>query len=183
MAGKGVYDGVYLIKNGNMVTGGLAIGLGAVGLGSEFAALRHIGKINSINTSNGVAKSTSGSHNVRTGAGRDHVAYEGIKNGKPYSGYASAPEGKFQTPEEIINYRYKGNFDDFGGVQPKPILGSYGNGITGKAKARGAEQATFQNYVNKFGKENVANKRNPFGPNNPLKEEYMNSVGVKYEHQ
>jgi len=121
--------------------------------------------------------------NVSTGAGRDHVAYEGVKGGKPYSGSASAPEGMFSTPEEIIDYRYGGNFDEFGGIPPRPVEGTFGKGVPVKAKARGMEQLKYQQNVDKFGKANVANKQNPVGPNNKRLIEYMEAVDGVYEHK
>ena len=89
----------------------------------------------------------------------------------------------YDNPQDIINYRYNNNFDDFGGVAPTPIPGTHGNGVAGKAKARGAEQATYQKNVETYGKENVANKQNPVGPNNKRKDEYMNAFGVEYDHK
>ena len=61
-----------------------------------------------------------GLNNVKTGAGRTHVTYQGVKNGLPYTGYASAPSHLGLSPDEIIAYRYNGNFDDFGG-DARPI--------------------------------------------------------------
>lgn len=121
------------------------------------------------------------SHNC-SGKGRDHVTYIGFKDGKPYVGYASAPEGMFNDPAGIIRYRYSNNFTEFGGKPPTPLEGIH-NGIDGKAKARGLEQATYQDLVKKHGKENVANKQNPVGQNNKRRDEYMEAMGVKYEHQ
>jgi RHS repeat-associated protein len=46
--------------------------------------------------------------NRKTGAHRDHVKYSGIRNGKPYSGYASVPSKMKLTPDEIVTRRYKG---------------------------------------------------------------------------
>ena len=45
---------------------------------------------------------------VKTGAGRTHVTYRGIKYGLPYTGYASAPTELGLTPDEIISRRYGG---------------------------------------------------------------------------
>ena len=120
--------------------------------------------------------------NVSTGAGRDHVTYEGTKNGKPYVGYASAPAGQFNTAQEIVNYRYSNDFSQFGGVPPTPVKGTFGTGVKGKAKARGTEQAKYQKNVKKHGKKNVANSQNPVGPNNRKKDTYMKAAGVKYKH-
>ena len=47
---------------------------------------------------------------VKTGTGRTHVTYIGVKNGLPYVGYASAPSELNLTAQEIVNRRYGGNF-------------------------------------------------------------------------
>jgi RHS repeat-associated protein len=120
---------------------------------------------------------------VGTGAGRDYVTYTGNKDGKPYVGVASAPAGQFEKPEDIINYRYSGNFEEFGGVRPTPVAGTYGTGAAAKAKARGTEQAVYQKNVDKYGEEGVANAQNPVGPNNPRKDEYMKAAGVPYDEK
>lgn len=66
-------------------------------------------------------------------------------------GYASAPEGQFDTAQDLINYRYNGNFDLFdGGTPPTPIPGTHGSGVSGKANARGTEQAKYQEYVDEL---------------------------------
>lgn len=88
-----------------------------------------------------------------------------------------------RPPQEIIDYRYNGDYKDFGGQAPTPIPGSAGSGIDGKAKARGAEQLKYQENVEKFGKENVANRQNPVGPNNKNRDKYMNAAGGNYDHK
>ncbi len=72
--------------------------------------------------------------NVQTGAGRVHVKYTGVKNGKPYHGYASMPYKEGWTAQDVIDYRYNNNFDDFDvapqsvysgeGIQEKVLMGS-----------------------------------------------------------
>ena len=47
---------------------------------------------------------------LKTGTGRTHVTYIGVKNGLPYVGYASAPSELNLTAQEIVNRRYGGNF-------------------------------------------------------------------------
>ncbi|KAA2239381.1 hypothetical protein F0L74_24580 [Chitinophaga agrisoli] len=111
-----------------------------------------------------------GLNNVSTGAGRDHVTYRGVKGGKPYTGYASAPSSENLTPEQIVSRRYNGNFDDFGGRPPTPVYN--GTGEDGKKTARGLEQHYYEEDVAAHGKENVANKQNPVGENNPKKAAY-----------
>lgn len=120
---------------------------------------------------------------VSTGKGRDHVAYVGMKDGKPYSGYASAPKGMFSDPSDIVDYRYGGNFKDFGGVQPAVVDGSFGHDVEGKWKARGTEQANFQTFVDEHGIDGVANRQNPVGPNNRKRNDYMDAAGVRYQHK
>lgn len=61
---------------------------------------------------------------VKTGTGRTHVTYIGVKNGLPYVGYASAPSELNLTAQEIVNRRYGGNFKQFGGVAPSPVFSS-----------------------------------------------------------
>ncbi len=87
------------------------------------------------------------------------------------------------TPQELIAYRYSGNFGPFGGIAPKPVKGTFGTGVAGKAKVRGMEQPMYQRFVNKFGKGGVANRQNPIGPKNKRLKEYMEAVKGVYEHK
>jgi hypothetical protein len=103
--------------------------------------------------------------NRSTGEGRDHVTYEGIKNGKPYSGYASAPSRLKLTPEQIIGRRYGWNFSKFKGGKP-PSAVYAGRGSAGKRIARGLEQ-----YL-----KGRANKVNPVGDRNPNAADYAKSM-------
>ncbi|MEZ0611499.1 DUF6531 domain-containing protein [Fibrella sp. WM1] len=112
-------------------------------------------------------------YGLSTGAGYDHVTYRGIKNGKPYTGYASAPSTLNLTAEQIVSRRYSGNFDAFGGVAPTPVY--HGKGINGKRTARGLEQHYFEEDVAKYGRSRVANKQNPVGPNNVNRNNYLNA--------
>lgn len=61
------------------------------------------------------------------------------------------------------------------------IPGTHGTGKASKEKARGMEQARYHENVDKYGKENVENKQNPVGPNNPRRDKYMDAVGVEYQ--
>ena len=115
-----------------------------------------------------------GLNSVVTGAGRDHVTYQGIKNGKPYTGYASAPSSDGLSSSEIISRRYGGNFDEFGGQAPETVYS--GSGVKGKHTARGLEQHYYEQDVAKYGKENVANGQNPVGPNNGNRENYQDAA-------
>lgn len=117
-----------------------------------------------------------GLNNIITGAGRTHVTYQGIKHGLPYTGYASAPSHLGLTPDQIIAYRYNGNFDDFGGVPPQHVYA--GEGIKGKQTARGLEQRLYEADLKAAGgdKTKVANKQNPVGVNNPNREKYLASA-------
>nr|WP_269748802.1 RHS repeat-associated core domain-containing protein [Lysinibacillus timonensis] len=114
--------------------------------------------------------------NVSTGANRTHVTYQGIKNGLPYTGYASAPSHLSLTPNEIIAYRYGNNFDEFGGVAPRSVYS--GEGVAGKHTARGLEQRLYEADVKAAGgdKTKVANKQNPVGPNNANRQSYLDSA-------
>ena len=111
--------------------------------------------------------------NVITGAGRTHVTYKGIKNGLPYTGYASAPSKLNLSPEEIIYRRYSGNFEKFGGVPPKAVY--YGKGKLGKYTARGLEQHYYEVDLRAAGGDikKVANRQNPVGKNNRRRDKYI----------
>ncbi len=111
---------------------------------------------------------------VRDGQGRDHVTYQGVKAGKPYTGYASAPSSEGLSPEEIISRRYSGDFSNFGGVAPAPVYA--GSDAEGKNTARGLEQRLHEHNVEKFGTENVANRQNPVGQRNPNREKYLDAA-------
>jgi RHS repeat-associated protein len=113
---------------------------------------------------------------LSSGAGRDHVTYRGIKGGKPYTGYASAPSGEGLTPQEIVGRRYGNDFSEFGGRSPVPVYS--GSGVEGKATARGLEQHYFEEDVAKFGREGVANRQNPVGSLNPRAEEYEDAAAA-----
>ncbi|MEX3746001.1 MULTISPECIES: hypothetical protein [Lysinibacillus] len=114
--------------------------------------------------------------NVKTGAGRTHVTYQGVKNGLPYTGYASAPSHLNLKPDEIIAYRYGNNFDNFGGVPPKHVY--VGEGVSGKQTERGLEQRLYEADVEAAGgdKTKVANKQNPVGAGNQKRKKYLNAA-------
>ncbi|MFK3768503.1 RHS repeat-associated core domain-containing protein [Pseudomonas putida] len=94
-----------------------------------------------------------------------HITYEGIKEGKPYSGYASKP-GLGHSAQEVLNYRYSStaHFD----VSPVPFL--VGDGQAGKNIARGLEQGVFED---RDGLKGASNKQNPVGVNNPNRDRYL----------
>lgn len=101
---------------------------------------------------------------IRNPALYDHVTYRGIKNGKFYTGYASAPSSLGLTPEEIVSRRYNGNFSKFDNYQPQVLYS--GNGVEGKNIARGLEKYYFDKDVEMYGRENVANVNRPVSPFN-----------------
>jgi RHS repeat-associated protein len=94
-----------------------------------------------------------------------HITYEGVKDGKPYIGYASMP-GLGRTPEEVLAYRYP-NTDHFD-VAPKAFY--VGDGQAGKNTARGLEQRVFED---RGGLKGTSNKQNPVGENNPNRDTYL----------
>ena len=106
-----------------------------------------------------------------TGSDRNHVTYEGTKDGKPYVGYASAPSDLKLTPDQIVARRYNGDTSGFDGAGPTPVKGTFGSGVEGKAIARGMEQRIHEHNV-KNSKNGVANAQNPVGQNNKHKAEY-----------
>ena len=114
-----------------------------------------------------------GLNNIKTGAGRTHVTYRGTKNGLPYTGYASAPSNLGLTPDEIIAYRYGGNFDEFGGVAPKAVYS--GDGVEGKQIARDLEQRLYEGDLKATGGDTkkVAKRQNPVGVKNPNRDKYL----------
>lgn len=104
-----------------------------------------------------------------TGEGYTHITYEGVKNGKPYIGYASKP-GLGHSAQDVLNYRYNNNFDIFD-VKPEPFY--RGEGVDGKATARGLEQRTFEA---RGGLDGTSNKQNPVGQNNARRQEYLDAA-------
>jgi hypothetical protein len=113
--------------------------------------------------------------NVKTGAGRTHVKYSGVKNGKPYHGYASAPTDLNLSADEIVSRRYNGDFSDFD-VDPVPDY--MGEGVKGKQIARGLEQKGFEDDG---GLKGTSNKQNPVGENNPNKQKYADAADEHVE--
>nr|WP_240478701.1 RHS repeat-associated core domain-containing protein [Dickeya fangzhongdai] len=99
-------------------------------------------------------------------ANSTHITYQGVKNGKPYVGYASKP-GLGHSAQDVLNYRYGNNFDAFD-VKPEPFY--RGDGLEGKYTARGLEQRTFEDLG---GLEGTSNKQNPIGQNNPRRDDYL----------
>ncbi|WP_255958185.1 RHS repeat-associated core domain-containing protein [Vibrio campbellii] len=83
-----------------------------------------------------------------------HITYMGVKDGKPYAGYASKP-GFNSSADDVLKYRYGSNFDNFY-VAPEPIY--RGEGLEGKYTARGLEQRKFEEFG---GLEGTSNKQNP----------------------
>ena len=98
-------------------------------------------------------------------ANATHITYEGIKNGKPYVGYASKP-GLGHPAKDVLAYRYS-NFDHFD-VAPKVIYS--GDGQAGKNIARGLEQRVFED---RGGLTGTSNKQNPVGMKNRNRDVYL----------
>ncbi|WP_348984756.1 RHS repeat-associated core domain-containing protein [Pseudomonas sp. A2] len=98
-------------------------------------------------------------------ANATHIAYEGVKDGKPYIGYASKP-GLGHSAQDVLGYRYSStaHFD----VAPEPFF--VGDGQAGKDIARGLEQRVFEDGG---GLKGTSNKRNPVGVNNPSRDRYL----------
>jgi RHS repeat-associated protein len=96
-------------------------------------------------------------------AAATHITYQGVKDGKPYVGYASMPG--CQDPRDVLRYRYSGNFDIFDGGQPKILYAGYGQ--AGKDVARGLEQITYKNLGI------TSNKQNPVGLRNKRRGIYL----------
>jgi RHS repeat-associated protein len=94
-----------------------------------------------------------------------HITYEGVKDGKPYVGYASKP-GLGHSADDVLKYRYPdtSHFD----VPPKPFY--VGDGLEGKRTARGLEQRVFED---RGGLQGTSNKQNPVGENNPNRDAYL----------
>ncbi|MET4714356.1 RHS repeat-associated protein, partial [Pseudomonas sp. PvP125] len=101
-------------------------------------------------------------------ANATHITYQGIKNGKPYVGYASKP-GLGHSAQDVLDYRYSNtaHFD----VVPEPIF--VGDGQAGKDIARGLEQRTFEE---RGGLDKTSNKQNPVGKNNPNRNRYLTAA-------
>lgn len=101
-------------------------------------------------------------------ANATHITYEGVKNGKPYIGYASMP-GLGHDAQSVLNYRYSdmSHFD----VEPVPIY--RGDGQAGKDVARGLEQRVFEQ---RGGLAGTSNLQNPVGPNNPNGTRYLEAA-------
>lgn len=72
---------------------------------------------------------------------------------------------------DVLNYRYGGNFDRFGGTLPDILFEGYGQ--LGKDIARGLEQRTSENLG---GLNDTANKQNPVGLGNSRRKEYLNAA-------
>ncbi|MCF5026653.1 RHS repeat-associated core domain-containing protein [Pseudomonas lurida] len=94
-----------------------------------------------------------------------HITYVGVKDGKPYVGYASKP-GLGHSAQDVLNYRYP-NKDIFD-VAPRAVF--KGNGQEGKDIARGLEQRI---YEDKLKEGPVANKQRPVGPKNKRRDIYL----------
>ena len=107
---------------------------------------------------------------VVDGAGRTHVKYSGIKNGKPYHGYASASSELNLSAEEIISRRYGGDFSKF---DVTPTADYIGEGVEGKWTARGLEQREFEADG---GLKGTSNLQNPVGINNKNRSNYLNAA-------
>ena len=102
---------------------------------------------------------------LKSANGRTHITYEGVKDGKPYIGYASM-DGVNRTAEEVLKYRYP-NFDNFD-IEPKPVY--IGTDQKGKDIARGLEQRLFEN---RGGLNGTSNKQNPVGQKNSRRDIYL----------
>ncbi|WP_430316909.1 RHS repeat-associated core domain-containing protein, partial [Pseudomonas sp. p1(2021b)] len=98
-------------------------------------------------------------------ANATHITYEGIKNGKPYVGYASKP-GLGHSAADVLKYRYP-NMDHFD-VEPQAVY--RGDGQEGKNIARGLEQRIFED---RGGLDGTSNKQNPVGIGNRNRDVYL----------
>jgi hypothetical protein len=92
----------------------------------------------------------------------------GVKNGKPYVGYASMP-GLNRSGEEVLRYRYS----SFGHFDMKPQFVYVGNGLGGKSIARGMEDRLFEKYG---GLEGTSNMQKPVGDKNPSRSKYLKAA-------
>jgi RHS repeat-associated protein len=98
-----------------------------------------------------------------------HITYRGIdaETGKPYVGYASM-QGK-HSGQEVLDYRYSGNYDKrFGGKPPEVLYADYGE--QAKYTARGLEQRQFEKDG---GRDGTANQNNPVGERNTKRDDYL----------
>jgi RHS repeat-associated protein len=109
------------------------------------------------------------------GDGRTHITYQGVKNNKPYIGYASM-KGTNRTFDKVLEYRYGNNFSQF---SKKPQLRYIGVNQSGKDTARGVEQRIFEQ---KGGRQGTSNSQNPVGKNNKNRQYYLNAAD-KYLEQ
>ena len=100
---------------------------------------------------------------------RTHITYEGVKDGKPYIGYASM-NGLGLKGDDVLKYRYNGDFSDFD-VAPKVVY--IGDGQKGKDIARGLKKRLFEN---RGGLKNTSNKQNPVGQGNKRRDIYLQSA-------
>ena len=75
-----------------------------------------------------------------------------------------------QDGEDVLKYRYNGNFSGFK-ERPKVIFQGYG--FEAKCVARGLEQLHFEKLGGRAG---TANKQNPVGLKNPNREIYMEAA-------
>jgi RHS repeat-associated protein len=107
---------------------------------------------------------------VRSGEGRDHVTYRATKDGKPYTGYASAPSELGLQPNDIVARRYGDDFTELDNRAPTVVY--HGEGTDGKATARGLEQHYYDVDVGPDGTGAVANRQRPVGPGNARRAEY-----------
>ncbi|MCG8386953.1 MAG: RHS domain-containing protein [Cytophagales bacterium] len=108
--------------------------------------------------------------NVQTGKGRTSVKYSGIKDGKPYHGFASAPTDDGLSGQDIVARRYSSNFDEF---DVAPEVDYVGKDEIGKQTARGLEQRGFEKDG---GLKGTSNKQNPVGPNNANRQKYLDAA-------
>ncbi|MBJ7223498.1 MULTISPECIES: RHS repeat-associated core domain-containing protein [unclassified Brenneria] len=101
-------------------------------------------------------------------ANATHITYEGIKDGKPYIGYASKP-GLGHSADDVLKYRYP-NTSQFD-VAPQAVF--IGNGQEGKNIARGLEQRIFEE---RGGLAGTSNKQNPVGIGNKNRATYLSAA-------
>lgn len=101
-------------------------------------------------------------------ANATHITYEGVKNGKPYIGYASKP-GLGHSAEDVLRYRYPStsHFD----IAPQVVF--VGDGQEGKNIARGLEQRIFED---RGGLAGTSNKQNPVGLGNKNRTTYLSAA-------
>jgi RHS repeat-associated protein len=116
-----------------------------------------------------------------------HITYVGIKDGKPYVGYASKA-GLGHSAQDVLASRYSNNqMQDIFDVEPRVIY--RGEGQAGKDTARGLEQRMFEHYegLNKNGqradgstwtKDNArtSNRQNPVGRGHARRSKYLKSA-------